>query len=232
MRSHLFISAPAGARLATYHWCDGPDLRPLVGWVLNPASDAEATPVISSHGVPEHLAHPSQYHDTKVMLPTATDSDFDAWAGKTSDSLEATVEAVRPAMAAMLRHTGRFPVKFAAGYVVAEEMAAAGWARWSDEVDDVLILANNEVPVAAVDDNVLALRVADLLQHARLPHPITPDVITFEMPHGNHGIAVVVDGGYSQEDAEGMVDFWRTVLRRTLDEVAKVDLLGVEAVGR
>ena len=79
----------------------------------------------------------------------------------------------------------------------------------------------------------LARRVADLLMHASGHHPIAPDLVTFKGPHGGHGIAVVVDGYYSTpEGAAGMVEFWRGLLRRAVDEVAKVDVLDVEAAGR
>lgn len=69
----------------------------------------------------------------------------------------------------------------------------------------------------------LARHLSQLLMHASDPRPIAPDLVTFEGPHGGYGVAVVVDGYYSAEDAADMVEFWRGCLRRTLDALPESD---------
>lgn len=59
--------------------------------------------------------------------------------------------------------------------------------------------------------------VADLLQHHRGRDPL-PVVIT-KGDHEGWGVAVVVDGYYSREDAAEMAEFWSKLLRRVVDEL-------------
>lgn len=80
------------------------------------------------------------------------------------------------------------------------------------------------------DADRLAMRVAELLTHHSLtPHQrIRPDLVTITGEHpGWHGVALVLDGGYSAEDAALMVEHWRGCLERVLGSLAAVDPYGI-----
>lgn len=136
--AHLFIPAPTGAQLASFHWADGPELRPLLGWLLDP-NEREGDPVvIGRRGVAEVLTPTTPYHRLSTMTPDEPRDQFTAWADDARRELATACANIRPRILASLRNHGRAFLRTAAGYQVAHDLTAEGVAEWADTCADRL----------------------------------------------------------------------------------------------